>query len=61
MARGLWCFSYSYSYSAQDNVIKYVNNQKEQHRKKTFKEEYLDFLDKFNIEYRNEYLFKWFE
>lgn len=53
--------AFSYSHSALDNVIKYVNNQKEHHRKKTFKEEYLDFLEKFNIEFKNEYLFKWID
>jgi len=36
-----------------------LNNQKEHHRKKTFKKEYLEFLDKYNIEYKDEYLFKW--
>ncbi len=53
--------AFSYSHSALDNVIKYVNNQKEHHREKTFKEEYLDFLENFNIEFNNEYLFKWIE
>ena len=34
-------------------------NQKEHHKKKTFKEEYLQLLTKFNIEFKNEYLFEW--
>ncbi len=51
--------AFSYSHSALDNVITYINNQKEHHRKKTFKEEYLEFLKKFNIEYKTEYLFEW--
>jgi len=51
--------AFSYSHSALDNVIAYINNQKDHHRKKTFKEEYLEFLDKYNIEYKDEYLFKW--
>ena len=51
--------AFSYSHSAIDNVIKYVMNQKEHHKKHTFKEEYLDFLNKFQIEYKDEYLFKW--
>ena len=53
--------AFSYSHSALDNVIAYINNQKEHHRKKTFKEEYLEFLKKFQIEYNNEYLFEWIE
>lgn len=48
--------AFSYSHSALDNVIRYINNQKEHHRKSSFKEEYIEFLDKFNIEYKNEYL-----
>jgi hypothetical protein len=36
-------------------------NQEEHHRKKTFKEEYLEFLKKFEIEYDERYLFDWEE
>jgi putative transposase len=53
--------AFSYSHSQLDNVIGYIQNQKIHHQKKTFKEEYLEFLDKFNIEFKNEYLFEWFE
>ncbi len=34
-------------------------NQKEHHKKKTFKKEYLELLLKFNIEYKQEFLFDW--
>lgn len=53
--------AFSYSHSALDNVINYVVNQKEHHRKKTFREEYLDFLKKFSVEFKDEYLFEWIE
>lgn len=36
-------------------------NQKEYHRKQIFREEYLNFLKKFEIEFKDEYLFKWIE
>jgi len=36
-------------------------NQKEHHKKKTFREEYEDFLKKFAIEFKDEYLFEWIE
>lgn len=36
-------------------------NQKEHHNKKTFKEEYLGLLTKFNIEFKNDYLLDWIE
>lgn len=51
--------AFSYSHSNIDNVIKYILNQKEHHKTKTFKEEYHDFLEKFEIEFKEEYLFEW--
>jgi putative transposase len=53
--------AFSYSHSALNNVVKYIDNQKEHHRKKTFKEEYIDFLKEFQVEYKEEYLFEWIE
>lgn len=53
--------AFSYSHSALDNVISYIQNQKEHHRKKSFKEEYIGFLKKFEVEYNEKYLFKWIE
>ncbi len=53
--------AFSYSHSALDNVIKYINNQKEYHKKQIFREEYNDFLTKFQIDYKDEYLFDWIE
>ena len=38
------------------DVLKYIQNQREHHRKKTFQEEYLDFLIKNGIEYDERYL-----
>ena len=51
--------AFSYSKSHLDNVIKYILNQKEHHEKETFKVEYLNFLEKFGIEYNEKYLFEW--
>lgn len=53
--------AFSYSHSQIDSVVKYIMNQKEHHRKLTFREEYLDFLKKFEIEFKEDYLFKWIE
>ena len=53
--------AFSYSHSQLDDVIAYIMNQKAHHQKKTFKEEYLEMLTKFNIEFKNEYLFDWIE
>ena len=53
--------AFSYSQSSLNNVIKYIDNQKEHHRKASFKEEYIDFLKKYEVEYKEEYLFDWIE
>ena len=53
--------AFSYSHSHIENVYNYVLNQEEHHRKQTFKEEYLDFLKKFEVDYNEKYLFDWLE
>ena len=53
--------AFSYSHSSLDNVIAYIQNQKEHHKNKSFREEYIDFLKKFEVEYKDEYLFNWIE
>jgi len=52
---------FSYSHSHIDNVVKYVLDQERHHQKKTFKEEYLQLLHKFDIAYQDEYLFEFIE
>lgn len=53
--------AFSYSHSHVQNVIDYVLNQPEHHKKKTFKEEYQEFLKKFEIPFEEKYLFTWIE
>ena len=53
--------AFSYSHSSLNNVIGYIKNQKVHHKTRSFKEEYLDFLEKFEIEFNDEYLFEWIE
>ena len=43
--------AFSYAKSQAKNVVDYVLNQAEHHRKRTFKEEYVEFLNKFKIEF----------
>jgi putative transposase len=57
--RGFGCFTYAHSQI--DAVAKYVMNQKEHHRKKTFRAEYLQFLKKFEVEYDEQYLFEFYD
>ena len=51
--------AFSYSHSSLDNVIKYIMNQKEHHKTKSFKDEYIEILNKFSVEYDEKYLFDW--
>lgn len=53
--------AFSYSRSHIDNVVKYIDNQEQHHKKRTFRAEYLDFLKKFDIEYKDEYLFEFYD
>jgi putative transposase len=53
--------AFSYADSQLDVVSKYVLNQKEHHKKKTFQEEYAAFLEKFKVDYDPQYLFDWID
>jgi putative transposase len=53
--------AFSYSHSHLDRVIHYIDQQEEHHRKKTFKEEYLSLLEKFQVAYDSRYTFDWIE
>jgi REP element-mobilizing transposase RayT len=53
--------AFSYGHSQLDTVIRYINSQEKHHAKRTFREEYMDFLKKFNVEYNEQYLFDWIE
>jgi len=48
--------AFSVSASQKQRTIDYIAGQKEHHRKRTFKEEYLAFLKKNDIEYDERYL-----
>ena len=53
--------AFSHAHSEIDRVVKYIQNQEEHHRKATFKEEYLNLLRDFAVEYNTKYLFNWLE
>ena len=53
--------AFSYSHSHIDRVYKYILNQEQHHLKKTFKNEYLGLLRKFEVEYDERYLFDWID
>lgn len=53
--------AFTYSHSQIDNVVKYILHQEEHHKKKQFKEEYWEMLEKNNVEFNQEYLFEFFD
>ena len=53
--------AFSYGQSQLDHVIQYINNQELHHQRKSFKEEYIELLEKFNIKFDEKYLFDWVE
>lgn len=50
--------AFTYSRSQIDKVVQYVINQQEHHKKVTFLDEYREFLQKFQVEYDEQYIFK---
>ena len=56
---GFGCFSYSMSHRSK--VIEYIDNQQKNHKGRTFREEYLEFLKNFDILYDERYLFDFFD
>lgn len=53
--------SFTYGQSQIEAVYNYISNQEAHHQKKTFKEEYIDMLEKFQVKYDEKYLFDWIE
>ena len=49
---------FSYNQSQISNVYQYIQNQENHHMKQTFRDEYLQLLKEFNVEYDDKYLFK---
>ncbi len=50
--------AFSYGHSQINDVCKYIQNQEAHHKKRSFMEEYLDFLEKFEVPYDERYIFK---
>ncbi len=52
----------AFLYSAEhiDTICKYIQNQQLYHQKKTFREEYINFLNEYQIEFEDKYLFEFY-
>jgi REP element-mobilizing transposase RayT len=52
--------AFSYSKSQLNDVAMYINNQPLHHKTKTFREEYLEFLKRYEVEFDEKYLFEFY-
>ena len=50
--------AFSYSRSQLGAVISYFENQPKHHANKSFREEYVELLEKFSVDYDTRYIFK---
>jgi REP element-mobilizing transposase RayT len=53
--------AFSSTQSQLDSIIQYIHQQEKHHQKQSFKQEYQGLLQKFEIEYKDEYLFNWID
>jgi len=53
--------AFSYAKPQIKNVYEYIKNQELHHQKQTFRKEYYELLERFNIEYDKRYLFEFFD
>jgi putative transposase len=49
---------FSYHKTQIDNVYKYIEQQEEHHQTKSFREEYIQLLKEFEVDYDEQYIFK---
>ena len=66
LARGKFAWqegygAFSYGHSQLDMIIRYIQNQEKHHRRRSFKDEYLTLLRKFEIEFKEKYVFDFME
>ena len=64
--RGRFCWqegygAFSYGHSQLDTVIRYIQNQEQHHRRRSFKDEYLAWLKKFEVPFEEKYIFQFID
>jgi putative transposase len=64
--RGRFCWqegygAFSYGHSQLATIIRYIQNQEQHHRRRTFKGFYLTWLKKFEVPFEEKYIFKFVE
>jgi len=53
--------AFTHSHSQIDNVVKYILSQEEHHKRRSFREEYLEILEKNEVQFKDEYVFEFFD
>lgn len=53
--------AFSYGHSQLDTIIRYIQNQEKHHRRRSFRDEYLTWLKKYEIAFKDEYVFDFIE
>jgi putative transposase len=53
--------AFTHSRSHLDRIVNYIANQEKHHRKHSFRDEYLHILQQHEVEYKNEYVFEFFD
>ena len=53
--------AFSYGHSQLDTIIRYIINQENHHSRRSFRDEYLTLLRKFEIEFKEEYVFEFYD
>jgi REP element-mobilizing transposase RayT len=66
LAKGRFCWqegfgAFSYGHSQIERVYSYILNQEEHHKKRDFKEEYLELLKRFDVKFEERHLFEWID
>src|SRR5215472_2301538 len=50
--------AFSYSRSQLGTVIRYIEDQQKHHQKRSFRDEYIELLEKFDVDFDQRYIFK---
>ena len=66
LARGKFAWqegygAFSYGHSQLDTIVRYIENQEKHHRRRSFRDEYLTLLRKFEIDFKEEYVFEFYD
>ena len=65
LARGKFAWqegygAFSYGHSQLDTIVRYIMNQEKHHRRRSFRDEYLTLLRKFQIDFKEDYVFEFY-